>query len=249
MPTRSDFVTIGEVRGILTDFSARVFPEGCPQAQLLRLCRAVQHAARYSSTDTRRGRPGRWPREFLLAAYQCLVVALHTQAPQLTPQRFLAHWLPLLSFPNDLQHALNARQLTVSESHLLARLKPASLAVSPQQARATRQRLMQQHLRKKGTQANLRAVVGELLGDNASQVAQEVSEAVKVRVAQVDELLEFNEGDASHLLWEEIKAMAFLLREVEPEQVPDETLAEVLGLLGQAQWKLRRHLRAPARSG
>jgi hypothetical protein len=43
-------------------------PELIPHTdkELLRLLRAARHAQRYSATDSRRGRPGKWKREDLL---------------------------------------------------------------------------------------------------------------------------------------------------------------------------------------
>ncbi len=240
-------MTLAEVRAILSGFAARTGRDGTPHAKLLRLCRAVQHFARYPATDTTRGRPGRWPREFLLQAHNNLAAVLQQKAPGLTPRRFLSHWLPLLAFPKDLQNALDTRQLTVSEAHLLARVTPASLSrasapgVSPPQARAVRQRLTKQHLRKGGTQAKLRAAVKELLAGKSAARVTEVSAAVKERAAQTDELLEFNPHDATHLLWEEITATAFLLREVEAGQIPDGLLTEVLDLLCTVQAKLAKY--------
>jgi hypothetical protein len=46
--------------------------------------------------------------------------------------------------------------------------------------------------------------------------------------ANVDELLEFNEFDTEHLLWEEIKGLVYLMREVDSSIIDDETTEQVL---------------------
>jgi hypothetical protein len=57
------------IRAICKQLRDRL-PELIPasEKQLLRLLYAVRHVERHPSTDTLRGRPGRWPREKLLEA-------------------------------------------------------------------------------------------------------------------------------------------------------------------------------------
>ena len=58
--------------------------------------------------------------------------------------------------------------------------------------------------------------------------------------ANVDELLEFNEFDTEHLLWEEIKGLIYLMREVDSSVVDDETTEQVLKDLDSVKLRLMK---------
>lgn len=54
----------------------------------------------------------------------------------------------------------------------------------------------------------------------------------------VDELLEFNEFDTEHLLWEEIKGLVYLMREVNSSIIDNETTENILRDLDSVKLKL-----------
>lgn len=54
----------------------------------------------------------------------------------------------------------------------------------------------------------------------------------------VDELLEFNEFDTEHLLWEEIKGLVYLMGEVDSSAVDNETTENGLKDLDSIKLKL-----------
>lgn len=239
MKPRTDFIAPAQVAALLREFSQRLWPATAYQhPRILRLCQALLYTLRHPATDAARGRPAQWPRPFLLAAGDELAALLAAQSMAVTPRRFLTYWVPLLSFPADVRQALDTRQVTITEAHLLARLTAQALGESSVHARAARQRILAQHLQKRGTQTSLRRAVTGLLPGQAAMLATEASATIKERVAQTDELLEFDPTDTSHLLWEEMKNLVFLLRAVEASRLPDEVLGAVLELLGQVQWKL-----------
>lgn len=75
---------------------------------------------------------------------------------------------------------------------------------------------------------------------NLTPKAQATNVAANVAVidANVDELLEFNEFDTEHLLWEEIKGLVYLMREVDSSLVDDETTEQVLKDLDSIKLRL-----------
>jgi hypothetical protein len=54
-----------------------------------------------------------------------------------------------------------------------------------------------------------------------------VASSIAVIDLYVDELLEFNEYDTEHLLWEEIKDLVYLMREVDSSVIDEETTEQV----------------------
>jgi hypothetical protein len=77
-----------------------------------------------------------------------------------------------------------------------------------------------------GSQTRLRARVKELLGEaGASGVSSEGMAAV---VAKADELLEVDPTDARHMFWEEMKRLFYAMKEMEPEDLDEETMDDFL---------------------
>ena len=52
-------------------------------------------------------------------------------------------------------------------------------------------------------------------------------------VAQVDEMLEIDPHDTRHMFWEEMKRIFFAMREIQPEDLDDETLDEFMSAMDQ----------------
>ncbi len=52
-------------------------------------------------------------------------------------------------------------------------------------------------------------------------------------VAQVDEMLEIDPHDTRHMFWEEMKRIFFAMREIEPEDLDDETMDEFMSAMDQ----------------
>ncbi len=76
----------------------------------------------------------------------------------------------------------------------------------------------------KGSQSALRAHVQELLGE----VVEVSSEAMARVVQKVDELLEVDPSDKRHLFYEEMKRLFYAMREIQPEDIDDESLSEFM---------------------
>jgi transcription-repair coupling factor (superfamily II helicase) len=75
----------------------------------------------------------------------------------------------------------------------------------------------------------LRARVKEVLGETDAQAIS--SENMTQVVAQVDELLEIDPQDTRHLFWEEMKRIFYAMREVQLEDLDEETMDEFMAVM------------------
>jgi hypothetical protein len=200
------------------------------EKQLVRFLYAVRHVERRPATDTKRGRPSRWPRERLLEAAATLRGLLERETQgRVSLNSFIGQYLPLLEFPADVAEALSSGQINLLEASQLARLTPERLNCSSQAARARRLELLKQHLAVQGSQTRLRARVKELLGETDAQAVS--AENMSQIVGHVDELLEIDPQDARHLFWEEMKRIFYAMREVRLEDLNEETMEEFMAAM------------------
>jgi hypothetical protein len=205
--------------------------ERCPalipnsEQQLVKLLEAVRHIERRPATETTRGRPPRWERELLLkvAGHLRAVLERETQG-RISLQSFTGQYLRLLRFPADVQAALERGDLNLGEAVQLARLTAHRLEVSAQKAAALRAEVLRSHVMLKGTERTMRARIRELLGEVVEVSSETIAEAVQ----KADELLEVDPSDKHHLFYEEMKRLFYAMREVQPEDVDDESLDEFM---------------------
>lgn len=196
------------------------------EKQLMRFLYAVRHVERRPATDTQRGRPGRWPRQELVRAAGHLRSILERETGgRVSLNSFIGQYMPLLEIPSDVTDALVSGRLNLQEAAQLARLTPRRLDCSPRAARERRAELLRSHLAVQGSQTRLRERVKELLGESKQP---EVSEGLASVVVKVDELLEVDPSDARHMFWEEMKRLFFAMREIEPEDLNEETMDDFL---------------------
>lgn len=128
------------------------------ETQLARFLFAVRHVERRPATDTKRGRPSRWPRERLMeAATQLRGILERETSGRISVNSFIGQYLPLLQFPSDVTDALASGRINLQEAAQLSRLTPQRLGCSPREARARREELVRQHLAVQGSQTRLRA--------------------------------------------------------------------------------------------
>ena len=192
----------------------------------MRFLYAVRHVERRPATDTQRGRPGRWPRQELMkAAGQLRGLLERETSGRVSLNSFIGQYLPVIQFPSDVTDALCSGQINLQEAAQLARLTPERLDCSPRMARGRRAEVLRAHLAVQGSQTRLRALVKELLGESKQP---EISEGLTSVVTKVDELLEVDPADTRHMFWEEMKRLFFAMREIEPEDLDEETLADFL---------------------
>lgn len=229
--TLDPLATPEAVRTICHSLRERM-PELIPSSEkhLLRFLYAVRHVERRPATDTKRGRPSRWPRERLLEAAAHLRAILERETSgRVSLNSFTGQYLPILQFPSDVTDALALGRINLQEAAQLARLTARRLDCSPQEARSRRGEVLRQHLVVQGSQTRLRARVKELLGEaERSEISSEVMAGV---VTKVDEMLEVNPSDARHMFWEEMKRLFYAMREIELEDLDEETMDDFLAAM------------------
>lgn len=76
----------------------------------------------------------------------------------------------------------------------------------------------------RGSQNGLRARIKETLGETGEVSTAQMTQVV----AKVDELLEINPTDQRHFFYEEMKRLFYAMREVEPEDLDDDTLEKFM---------------------
>jgi hypothetical protein len=219
------------VRSICRSLRERM-PDTIPpsEKQLARFLFAVRHVERRPASDTKRGRPSRWPREKLTeAATQLRGILERETLGRISVSSFIGQYLPILNFPSDLSDALASGRVNLQEAAQLSRLTPEKLECSPKEALARREEIIRQHLAIQGSQTRLRARVKELLGE--AEGAAVSSEGMAGVVAKIDELLEVDPNDTRHMFWEEMKRLFYAMKEIEPEDLDEETMNDFLSAM------------------
>lgn len=187
------------------------------------MLRAVRHIQRYSATDTKRGRPSKWKREDLLKVATRIddILARETSS-RLSVASFIDHYLRLVDFPDDVTESLTAGSINLFEAAQLARINPKDLNIPSVKAKKIRTELLLSHLQTKESGGQLRNRISELIrmasiGEGISEVGQ-----------NVEDLEDFDPYDPTHLFWDQLKHLAFSLRDVRREDVLDEEIDELL---------------------
>lgn len=222
------------VRAVIDQLRERL-PEIVPAGEKLaiKMLEATRHVERRPATGTNRGRPSRWNRKDLLrVAGQLRSILQRETKGRVSLNSFIGLYLRSLNFPKDVIKALKEGDINLFEASQLARLTEERLNVSTLEARECRRGILRTHLMAKGSQGTLQARVNEQLGVRKTQTVT-ASPLMPVGTELVDELLELDPYDARHLFWEELRRIAFALREVTPEDVDDKTLNELLSVSGR----------------
>ena len=208
------------------------------ERQTIKLLNAVRNVERRPATDTKRGRPPRWNRRDLLrVAGQLRSILRRETGGRISLSSFIGLYLRVLEFPKDVTRMLAAGEVTLFEASQLARLNEKKLSVSAARARERRSEMLKAHLLVQGSQVGLQARVNEQLGIRNTQNSPE---AGKAGTELVDELLDFNPYDTRHLFWEELRRIAFAMRDITPEDVDGRTLNELLSTIDKLSGILQR---------
>jgi hypothetical protein len=113
--------SVAAVRSVIKRLRAAL-PDLIPSKdkELVRLLRAARHAQRYSATDTKRGRPGKWKREnlFRVAAHLGDIIDRETSS-HISFSSFVDHYLRLPDFPSDVIEALESGEINLFEAEQL----------------------------------------------------------------------------------------------------------------------------------
>jgi hypothetical protein len=224
------------VRSIFDKLKA-AFPLLSPlkEKELIKLARAVRHVERYSATDTRRGRPSRWPREDLIRVGLTLADLLRRETVgRMSLATFVDHYLRLLDFPADVLESLAKSEVNLFEAEQLARITAQRLQVGMTEARKKRADLLKAHLQTRASGERLRRRVNEMLNpvEAARPLAQDGG-----NLESVEDLEDFDPHDSTHLFWEEIKQLGFAFRALRREDLSDELIEELLEA-SQAVWSV-----------
>jgi hypothetical protein len=219
------------VRAVCEELRARM-PGVIPNSEreLVRFLYAVRHVERRPATDTKRGRPSRWRREDLVSAATHLRSILGRETSgRVSVNSFLGQYLLILDFPAEVREALSAGRVNLQEAAQLSRLTAERMEITPSKAKSIRAELIRAHLLARGSQNSLRARVKEILGEIVTVSSREMAGVLQ----KVDELLEIDSSDKRHLFYEEMKRFFYAMREIEPEDVDDESLDEFMAAADQ----------------
>jgi hypothetical protein len=218
---------VQDVLDQLADSLPNIIPRS--QKNLVSLLQSVRNLSARPATDTKRGRPTKFPRESLLKVEARLRMILGRET-SISVRSFVGQYLPILDFPRDVREPLESSEINLFEAHQLARLTARRLGVTEAEARSHRNKLLKAHLRAQGSGARLRERVKEALGE-MSEPSQAQTEMTAVEKA--DELLEADPLDSTHLFFEELRRIGRALREIEPEDVTEEDMDAVMPVLDQ----------------
>ena len=226
---REPLMTADRIGEIFDAMREKIFPDGITPLKFKKFLYAVQNVERRSIKEGQAGRPPRFERELLVSAAAKLRQILEdATGKRVSLLSFIANCLPALDYPPDVQYALDNWKINLDEARTLARINARGLGASEQKsASEIRGELLATHLRRGGTQMELRQRVNDRLGTTAKAQASVVSYQVAVLDEAVDELIEFDESDTSHLLWEDIKGLVFLAREINFDSMNEDAVDEV----------------------
>lgn len=200
------------------------------EKQLSRFLFAVRHVERRPASDTKRGRPSRWPREKLVeAAGRLRSILARETSGRVSLNSFIGQYLPILEFPPDVSDALSEGEINLHEAAQLARLTYRRLDCTPAAAKAARAEVLRAHHLAQGSQNSLRTRVKEILGEVETVTTEEMTTVVQ----KADELLEIDPSDKRHFFYEEMKRLFFAMKEIQPEDVDDESLDQFMAAADQ----------------
>ena len=234
------FASTHWVHSIFASLKA-AFPllSSCKEKDLVKLARAVRHVERYSATDTRRGRPSRWPREDLVKIGSKLTQILDRETSgRMSVATFVDHYLRMLDFPADVLASLSNGEVNLFEAEQLARVTAARLDVSQVEAKRKRAEFLSAHLRSRSSGERLRRRINELL--LPPKLDGVPSTPSSDTIEPNADLEDFDSYDSTHLLWEQIKQLGFAFRNIAREDVTDEDLEQLIEACDPVMNILRR---------
>lgn len=199
------------------------------ERQLVRFLNAVRHVERRPATDTKRGRTSCWRREDLVIATGHLRDILERETSgRVSLNSFIGQYFLILDFPSDVQDSLADGRANLQEAAQLARLMPERLGYTPATALGTRGRFLGTRGRAGLTDAPARP------GQRTARRGRGFRRLLRGDggvVAKADELLEVDPTDARHLFREEMKRLFYAMKEVEPEDIDEETMDDFLAAM------------------
>lgn len=220
-----------------------IYPAGINDEDFKKYLFSVAHVLRYPAKDVQSGRKSKYSREELIARSVTLAELVNEETEGwLKLPFFITNCVPVLSYPQDIKHALDSGKINLEEARILSLVNRKNLGNKTKREPAhIRRDLLESHLRRAGTQKELRQRVNTKLGKTSKAEAESVTRIIKVLNEETDELLMLNENDTDHLLWEEIRNLVFLARDVDVTRIGEDTFTELLEELDKIQFKLVKY--------
>ena len=217
-----------------------VYPKGVSDVEFKKLLYAIQYYERFPNKESKSGRRKKFDDTFLYNASLKIKAILHAASSgRISLMRFVSTYLPVFDYPSDLQTALDQHKINLEEARILARINRESLGQTVKRKPSEiRKELIDSHIKRGGTQLELKKRVTERLNIVPKKQAENIGANIAVIDAEVDELLEFNEFDTEHLLWEEIKSLVYLMRDINSSTIDEESTTQILDDLDTIKLKL-----------
>lgn len=92
-----------------------------------------------------------------------------------------------------------------------------------------RQEVLRAHQFARGSQNSLRTRVKEIIGEVVIVSSEEMTSVVQ----KVDELLDIDPADKRHFFYEEMKRLFYAMREIQPDDIDDESLDQFMAAADQ----------------
>ena len=222
-----------------------VYPNGIADDDFKKLLYAIQYAERHPAKESKSRRRARFDATFLFNSSLKIKSILQNQTGErISLPRFVTTYLSIPNYPHDIRAALDDYKINLEEARILARINRETLGETVKRKPSEiRKEIIDSHLKRQGTQIELKRRVDERLKITPKGQARNVAANVALLDADVDELLEFDESDTEHLLWEEIKGLVYLMREVDSSKIDDEATEQILGDLDSIKLKLLKFRR------
>lgn len=220
-----------------------IYPKGISDNDFRKLLYAIQYNERYPAKESKSGRRAKFDATFLFNSSLKIKGILQNETDErVSLPRFITTYLSILNYPPDIQKALNDYKINLEEARILARVNRETLGETiKRKPSEIRKEIIDSHLKRQGTQIELKRRVDERLKTTPKGQARNVAANVALLDVSVDELLEFDESDTEHLLWEEIKGLVYLMREVDSSTIDGETTEQILGDLDSIKLKLLKY--------
>lgn len=241
--TLDHYQTLSKFRELFRLMKSSVYPKGTADEEFKKLLYAIQYAERFPAKESKSGRRASFDATFLFnSSLKIKSVLQNETGGRISLMRFVTTYLSIPSYPSDIQKTLDDYKINLEEARILARLNRETLGETVKRKPSEiRKEIIDSHLKRQGTQIELKRRVDERLKTTPKGQARNVAANVALLDASVDELLEFDESDTEHLLWEEIKGLVYLMREVDPSKIDDETTEQILGDLDSIKLKLLKY--------
>lgn len=221
----------------------RIYPAGITNEDFKKYLFAVAHVLRYQAKVVQAGRKSKYSREKLLSESVVLREILDEETDEwIKLPFFITNCVPVLWNPSDVKYALDEGKINLEEARILSLINRQNLGTNNKRDPLhIRRELLESHLRRSGTQKELRQRVNAKFGKSSKAEAESVTRVITAVNHENDQLLKINESDTDHLLWEDIKNLVFLARDVDISQIGEDAFSELLDDLDRIQYKLSKY--------